>query len=121
MDTYIHVKAERQIHVCRRAAGVGNAGAGNRRRGGPSNLEGVGVFALANGNAAGQGSLVVQHPVVRDLQIVAPAVNQDAAAALRTVLNSQPVDRGRIAQEVAWVAVWRVPVASAVAGREKLR
>ncbi len=61
----------------------------------------VRMFALADGDAAGQCSLVVVDAVVGDLEVVAPAVDQDAAAALGTVGDGQAVDARRVAPEVA--------------------
>ena len=62
---------------------------------------GIRVFALADRDAAGQRSLVVVNAVVGDLQVVGPAVHEDAAAALRAVGDGHAVDARRVALEVA--------------------
>ncbi len=58
-------------------------------------------FALADVDAARERSGVVVDAVVGDLQVVAPGVDEDAAAALRAVGDAQAVDARRVALEVA--------------------
>src|SRR5256885_10934448 len=44
---------------------------------------------------------IFRDPVVGDLQLVPPAVHEDATAALRAVLDGQPIDARGVAVEVA--------------------
>ena len=75
----------------------------------PSRQVPVGRFTLADVDAARQRADVVVHAVVGDLQIMAPGVYEDAAAALRAVSNGQPVNARRIALEVAWIRLIGIP------------
>src|SRR5579864_1997494 len=62
-------------------------------------------FALADADAARERARIVVDAVVGDLQEVGPAVHKDAAATLRTVGDSQPIDARGVADVVAreWV------------------
>src|ERR1035441_7230823 len=62
-------------------------------------------FALADADAAGERTGIVVDPVVGDLQEMRPAVDEDAAAALGAVGDTQPIDARRVANVIA-----RVPV-----------
>src|SRR5712664_1993249 len=59
------------------------------------------MFALSDGDASGQGSLVIVDTVIRDLQVVCPAVCEDAATTLRPVRDGKAIDARRVAHEVA--------------------
>ena len=59
------------------------------------------MFSLANGDTAGQGSLVIANSVIGDFQVMCPAVSEDAATTLRTVTDGQAVNTRRVAHEVA--------------------
>ncbi len=83
MHVHIFVEQERQL-----------GGAGD----GP-----VGDLGLAYGEAAGEGSGIAEDPVIGDLHVVVPAVEEDAATALRAVGEAHAVDARRVAQEVARV------------------
>src|SRR4051794_21949052 len=109
MDIDVHVVAIGQSDVGGDPA-VGDAGTGNGC-GARLRQEHIGMFTLADGDAAGHGALVVHDAVVGDLDIVAPGVNPDAAAALRAVLNGQAINAGRVAVEVTGE---RIAVANAV-------
>ena len=54
-------------------------------------------FALADADAARERSGIVVDAVVGDLQVMRPAVHEDAAAALGAVGDAQPVDARRVA------------------------
>ena len=58
-------------------------------------------FTLADVDAARERSGVVGDAVVGDLQVMAPGVDEDAAAALRAVADAQAVNARRVAPEVA--------------------
>src|SRR5579864_2851739 len=62
-------------------------------------------FTLTDAQAAGQRSGVVEHTVVGDLQVVAPGMDKDAAAALRAVGNAHSIDTGRVALEITRIQV----------------
>ncbi len=64
-------------------------------------MYGGGKFTLADVDAARQRSGVVVDPVVGDLQVMPPAVDEDAAAALGAVGDAQAVNARRVALEVA--------------------
>src|SRR5512135_3940931 len=67
-------------------------------------IGGIGRFgelALVDGDAACQRSMVAVDTVVGYLQVMAPAVHEDATAALRTVGDGDAVNARRVAQEVA--------------------
>ena len=80
MDIDIQVKAERHRNVGLSVA-VTNARAGNGV-GNASRQVRVRMFTLADGDSTGECALVVQNPVVGNLEIVSPAVDKDAATAL---------------------------------------
>src|SRR5215469_5230179 len=77
------------------------------------------MLALANGNAAGQSSLVVSDTVVGDLEVVGPSVNVDAAATLRAVGHGEAINPRRVAVEVTGerVAVCVIRVVASQEGR----
>src|SRR5205085_7065470 len=101
LDSHVHIKAVRQ-HDARYRAFLARAGS----RGGGVALEVRGrIFALADADTAGERAGVVGDPVVRDLQLMPPAVYPDAAATLRAVLDGQAVDARRVAIEVARVRI----------------
>src|ERR1017187_2151514 len=58
-------------------------------------------FALADADAAGERTGIVVDPVVGDLQEMRPAVDEDAAAALGAVGDTQPIDARRVAHVIA--------------------
>src|ERR1017187_8529007 len=62
-------------------------------------------FALADADAAGERTGIIVDPVVGDLQEMRPAVDEDAAAALGTVGDTQPIDARRVANVIAGVRV----------------
>ena len=122
MDVDVHVFAIGQLHAGRDYT-AGHAGAGIQCRGALNVLRSK--LALAQVDAARERSGVAVDPVVGDLQVMAPAVDEDAAAALGAVGDTQPVDAGRVAHEVAGERVGchgaasvaeRIAVASATAG-----
>src|SRR3989440_299537 len=99
LNGHVHVMAVRQ-HDARYRAFL--ARAGGRVCGVPLDVRGR-KFALADADTARVGAGVVGDPVVRDLQLMSPAVHEDAAATLRAVLDGQAVDARRVAIEVARV------------------
>src|ERR1035438_7410444 len=62
-------------------------------------------FALADADAAGERTGIIVDPVVGDLQEMRPAVDEDAAAALGAVGDTQPIDARRVANVIAGVRV----------------
>src|ERR1039457_6548322 len=62
-------------------------------------------FALADADAAGERTGIIVDPVVGDLQEMRPAVDEDAAAALGAVGDTQPIDARRVANVIAGVPV----------------
>ena len=62
-------------------------------------------FTLADADSARERTGVVVDPVVGDLQVMVPAVDEDAAAALGAVPDREAVNRGRIALVVAGIGV----------------
>src|ERR1035441_6201437 len=58
-------------------------------------------FALAHADAARERAGIVVDPVVGDLQEMRPAVDEDAAAALGAVGDTQPIDARRVAHVIA--------------------
>src|SRR5271166_2413189 len=58
-------------------------------------------LTLADANAARKRAGIVVDAVVGDLQVMRPTVYEDAAAALGAVSDAQPIDAGRVANEVA--------------------
>ena len=96
VHVHVHVEAERQLGVGR-APGL----ARTRNRDGAPSLSVRGrEFTLTDVDPAGHRSGVVRDPVVGDLQIMPPAVHEDATAALRAVLDGQRIDARWIAVEV---------------------
>src|SRR5207248_4133829 len=79
LDGHVHVKAVRQLDTRYRAF---LARAGGRVGGVPLEVGGT-KFALTHADTAGERAGVVGDPVVRDLQLMPPAVHEDAAATLR--------------------------------------
>ena len=84
----------------------------------------VAEFALADLDTARQRSVVVANSVVGDFEVMSPAVDENAAAALGTVGDQQAIDPRRIALEVARERVGNVvPIAgsasSAIGGRQE--
>src|SRR4029077_2357509 len=77
--------------------------AGLRIRVGSTDREGAGEFALTDVDAARERAGIVRDPVVGDLEEMAPAVHEQATAALRSILDRQSVDAGGIAVEVTRV------------------
>src|ERR1017187_5507185 len=73
-------------------------------------------FALADADAAGERTGIVEDPVVGDLQEMRPAVDEDAAAALGAVGDAQPIDAGRVANVIARVRVGRIGAAGMAQG-----
>src|SRR5580704_14718530 len=65
----------------------------------------VAEFALADLDAPGQRSIVIANAVVGNFDVMTPAVDEDAAAALGTIGDNQPIDARRVAVEVAgeWI------------------
>src|SRR5713101_9693704 len=97
MNVYIHVFAVRQLSIRYRAL---LAGARSRVRGAPLDVC-VSKFALADVDAARKRSSIAGNPVVGDLQVMPPAVDEDAAATLGTLGDAQAVDARRVAGVVA--------------------
>src|SRR5205823_5573532 len=95
----VQVVAIRFNHVVSRVL-ARSRGSINGRVGGATQVW-LREFALADVDAAGERSGVVVYAVVGDLQIVTPGVDEDTAATLRAVADSQAVNAGRIAPEVA--------------------
>src|SRR5438309_3001613 len=84
--------------------------AGARSRVGRAALDVAGrKFALAYVYTARQRAGIVVDAVVGDLQVMAPAMYEDTAAALRAVGDAQPVDARRIAPEAARVRIGARP------------
>src|SRR5204862_1472755 len=65
-----------------------------------SNDERIGELTLADADAAGESSAVVEDTVIGDFQIVRPAVHEDAAPALGAVLHAQAIDARGVAEEI---------------------
>src|SRR5205814_8500344 len=124
MDIDVHVVAVGQCQVVGQAV-VRDAGAGNGVGSRSTCEEGIGMFALTHGDAARHGALVVEHAVVRDLELMTPGVNPDAAAALRAVLDGEAVNAGRVAGAGAGVrigqrtSVWSAAIAIASSSGER--
>src|SRR5207253_1973146 len=97
LDVHVHVMAVRQHDTRYRAL---LARAGSRVGGAPLDVRGR-IFALTYVDTAGERAGVVGDPVVRDLQVMPPAVHPDAAATLRAVLDGEAVDARRVAGVVA--------------------
>src|SRR5271165_3991133 len=68
-----------------------------------------GELTLAKVDAARERSGIAVNPVVGDLQVMVPAVDEDAAATLRTLSDGQPIDARRVAHEVTGVGVRNDP------------
>ena len=68
--------------------------------------ERIGELTLANADAARERARIVVDPVVGDLQVMRPAVHEDAAAALGAVGDGQTIDARRVAIEVARDTGW---------------
>ena len=81
VDVHVHVEAVRQL-------GAGHVHIGGRLAGTRSRNDGCalrvlrGELALADVDTAAERSGVVRHAVVGDLEVMAPAVHEDGAAAL---------------------------------------
>src|ERR1035441_8395058 len=73
-------------------------------------------LALADADAAGERTGIVEDPVVGDLQEMRPAVDEDAAAALGAVGDAHPIDAGRVANVIAPVRVRRIGAAGMAQG-----
>ena len=56
---------------------------------------------LPDGDAAGECARIAHYTVIGDLQVVVPAVHEDATAALRAVGERDAIDARRVAHEVA--------------------
>src|SRR5690349_11447691 len=63
------------------------------------------MFALADGDATRQRSLIVVNAVIGNLEVVSPSMDENAAAALGAVDETQSVDARRIAVVVARVRI----------------
>src|SRR5213078_1092813 len=110
------VEAVRQLKISDKAA---LAGSGSRVGGAPCEVRGR-KFTLPDVDPARERSGVVVDPVVGDLQVMAPAVHEDGAAALGAVGDAQAVDAGRIAPEAARERI-RSGCGSTGTGREQRR
>src|SRR6266576_531819 len=110
MNVYIHVLAVRQYSIRYRAF---LAGAGCRVRGAPLDVSRR-IFALTDVDAARKRSSVADDPVVADLQVMPPAVDEDSAATLGTVGDAQAVNARRVACVVARERVWNSRALGAV-------
>src|ERR1035441_8464246 len=73
-------------------------------------------FALAHADAARERAGIVVDPVVGDLQEMRPAVDEDAAATLGAVGDTQPIDARRVANVIAGVRVGRIGAAGMAGG-----
>ncbi len=112
VDVDVHVEAVLQLRTGRQAVcGL----AGIRIRIEPANRVGTRELALTDVDATRERPGVVRDAVVGDLEVMPPAVHEDAATALRAVGNGQPVDAGRIAVEVARKRIRARIVAAAAA------
>ncbi len=98
VDVHKAVKAVRQLSI---GDSAGLAGTRIRVRTGTSLDVAIRMFALADGDTAGQSSLVVVDAVVGDFQVVRPSVDEDTAAALRAVGDRQTINPRRVALEAA--------------------
>ena len=98
MNVDVHVEAVRQLQTGY-VAGLARARRSIHRAcaGDVAGRE----FTLAYVDAARKRSSIAGDPVVRDLQVMTPSVDEDAAAALRAIRDSQSVDAGRVAPEAA--------------------
>ncbi len=108
VHVHFHVKAERQLGV---GGKTSIRPAGTRLRIDCPREVAVRMLSLAHRDTARQRSLVVVDAVVRDLQIVSPAVHKDAAAALGAVGHCQAVDARGVALEVARERIRGVAIA----------
>src|SRR5439155_23350322 len=88
-------------------AGTGSNGEGV----GPTQVR-VGIFTLAETNAARERSGIVEDPVVGDLQVMPPPVHEDATAPLGAVGDAHGIDARRVALEVARVRIGNVALAA---------
>src|SRR6266481_4942699 len=116
MHVHVEVVTVSQLNT-RDGAGLARTGG---RVGGAALEVGRWEFTLTQVNAARKRAGIVVDPVVGNLQVMAPAVHKDAAAALRAVGDAQAIDARRIALEVAgeWIRPCSGP---ATAGRKQSR
>ena len=98
VNVHVHVEAVRQLRDRLRCW---SGRSPERRSPRPRHQVGGREFTLAYVDAAGKRSSVAVDPVVGDLQVMTPAVDEDAAAALGAVGDAQAVDAGRDCTEVA--------------------
>src|SRR5205807_183526 len=79
---------------------ISGAGGGYRDRGDTLIEARRRRLGIADGDPTGNGSAIVVDAVVGDLQVVAEAVDENAATALRAVGEAHAVDTRRVAEEV---------------------
>ena len=111
MHVDVQVQAERQVRTDYCAVLAGGEHVEGRtplppppyRR--PVTVIAIGELTLAEGDSARERAGIVVDPVVGDLQVVVPAVDEDAAAALGAVPDGEAVNRRRIALKVAGIGV----------------
>src|SRR5581483_8605408 len=101
VDVDVQVVAVRQALASNRTA---LAGPGRNDVGISYELQ-IHVFTLTDSDAARQSPGIVVNPVVGDLDIVSPAVDEDAATTLGTVADAQSVNTRRVAGKVRGIRI----------------
>ena len=119
---HVHVQVQAVLQLGTRGqAGLALAGARIRVGGAPDRVAGR-KLALADIDATRERSRVVGDPVVGDLDVVPPAVHEDAATPLGAVGDAQAVDGRGVAPEVAAERIGRIRAArGAIGGRQQRR
>src|SRR4051794_41829828 len=108
MDVYGDIQRERDLSI----GGCALQWRTQRSRRGPSRTAICPVidirhriFAVTHIDAARQCSMVGRDTVVRNLQVVVPAMNEDSTAALRAVEDAETIDARRVSVEIAGAVI----------------
>ena len=101
MHTRVGLLQIRQLGSVRRSRRNGARGNVRAREVRVTRDDRIREFAKTDRDTAGDRSSVREHTVVRDFEIVVPAVHEDAATALRAVGDGETVDTRRVAEEIA--------------------